>query len=592
MEKIPENKELSEKALESLSKVRPENDTNKRFVLSKEDFSNERLTAVKEEVEEIKEKYPEVLSLCMFGSMVKGTAHEGSDVDAYLYIDSAKAAERKGVTEEEILETHERLDEVYLTKEVAKLYILEFRNGLKEKADLEDKDVEHIRSRPISEKIINDEIKALTDYYTEKEKIDTFYERLAEWEKKKPEVGVSIDELLAYQKSRPEMPRSPSLVMPDLGPMFHLEVGGGIRKYRKMFLDKLVELGPVGEKIWAKTIESTEIMENNLSTDESKRYPRTLADAVRVYSPESSLDQNHSQEFKGLIKQTLFGDSFEKWKKLFPEELYDEVDKESLVDKYVESIGNDTELPSKELKEKLSEFSGKLNSYGEVLAESGIYPSFYRDAFHDWVRGEDVFKDKEAFSSFVWNHTLRKKEKVEDEPARMKERLEREPIADNEESNAGIYREGLEPQVAEAVFALRKKGYGTFQSGYDDLITGSQFIDFNQEDTETLKNTFTVADLQSLAREGLRVEIKEKPDRATFVLIPNDGRQSPDYWKTVWNSIAEKLPDKGKPAEPPVNLGSYGTFMERQLKLRNGEKTYLGYGLEYDGSKVVEKKEE
>lgn len=283
MKEFSEKETLSEKALESLSKVRPENGTNKRFVLSKEDFSKERIIAVKQEVEEMKKKYPEVLSLCMFGSMVKGTAHEGSDIDAYLYIDSAKAAERKGVTEEEILETHERLDGVYLTREVAKLYILEFRNGLKEKADLEDKDVEHIRSRPISEKIINDEIKSLIDYYKEKEKVNTFHERLAEWEKKKPEVGVSIDELLVYQKSRPEMPRSPSLIMPDLGSMFHLEVGGGIRKYRKMFLDRLVELGPVGEKIWTNTIESTEIMENNLSTNESKRYPRTLMDAIRVY---------------------------------------------------------------------------------------------------------------------------------------------------------------------------------------------------------------------------------------------------------------------------------------------------------------------
>jgi len=570
MEKFPKG-ELSSKELESLSKARPENETSKRFVLSKEDFSKERLTAIKTVVEEIKEKYPEILSLCMFGSMVKGTAHEGSDIDAYLYIDSEKASERRGVTEEQIHVTSDRVGEVYLKKEVAELYILEFRNRLKEMADLEDVDVEHIRSRPISEKIINDEIKSLTDYFNDKEKVETYCDRLDEWEKKKPETGVAIDVLVKHYESRPEMPSSQRFVMPNLGPMFHLEVGGDIRKYRKMFLEKLLELGPLGEKIWATTIESTEMMENNLSTDKSKRYPRTLEDAIRVYSPELRRDQEYLPELKGIIKQTIFGDSFRKWKNLFPDEIDDTVDKESFVDKYIEGMGNVTDLPKEEMEDKLTEFSRNLILYSEVIISSGIYPTFYPDAFHEWLQGVDVFKDRETFSSFVWNHTLRAKEKIEDAPARMKDRLAREPLADSDESNAGIYREALEPQVAEAVFALRKKGYGTFQSGYRDLITGSQFIDFNLEDASVLKNALNATELELLTNDGLKVVIKEKSDRATLTLIPNNSRQSPDFWKTTWNRLADKLPDKGVQAKPPTNLGSYRTFTDRQNKIKKGE---------------------
>ncbi len=66
--------------------------------------------------------------------------------------------------------------------------------------------------------------------------------------------------------------------------MFYLDVGGGIRKYRKLFIEKLSKLGIDGEKIWADTIMGTEMMENNLSLDETKRYPRTLAEAIKLYA--------------------------------------------------------------------------------------------------------------------------------------------------------------------------------------------------------------------------------------------------------------------------------------------------------------------
>ncbi len=269
--------EYTAEELESLAKDRPKNETEKRFVLSPEEFSKERLRAVKDEMAEMQAKYSEVLSLCMFGSMVKGTAHEGSDIDAYLYIDSELAAQREGIPEENILEHYSGDNQTHLTKDVAKKYALEFRGGLKEKAGLEDEAVEHIRSMPISEKVINDEIESLLDYYKRKEEFEADTEK---WFDSEPPRGSDIEALLAYQKAKPERPEHMS---PSLGSMFHLDAGGGIRKYRKLFVEKLSQMGTEGEKIWTDTIMGTEMLENNLSLDDTKRYPRLLKDAVKLY---------------------------------------------------------------------------------------------------------------------------------------------------------------------------------------------------------------------------------------------------------------------------------------------------------------------
>lgn len=271
----------------SLSKERPQNETDKRFVLSEEDFSEKHLTAVKEEVDEIKEKYPEVLSLCLFGSMVKGTAHEDSDIDGYLFIDSASAAAKENIPEEQIIKYHQTRNDVYFTDEVAGRYTHEFRDGLKQKTGLEDKDVEHIRSRPISERVINDSIQAALQYQKAKEQyykdLDQYDIDQKVWVKNTPKRGQSIEVILEHQKNKPKRPVSPDPVSTSLGSMFHLDVGGGIGKYRKMLFTKLVELGPAGEEIWKSVIGNTERMENNLRGDPSKRYPRTLVEAIEIY---------------------------------------------------------------------------------------------------------------------------------------------------------------------------------------------------------------------------------------------------------------------------------------------------------------------
>lgn len=269
--------EYTDEQLASLAKERPKNESGKRFVLSQNETLRSRLDIVKQEVEKLKEKYPEVLSLCLFGSMVKGTAHEGSDIDGELFIDTSVIAEREGVSERELIEEIPGRDRLYLTQEVAKKYILELREAIKASAGLEDEDVHHIRSMPISEQIIDREIERMVDYYRA---LDKYENDIEKWYGSQPLNRGDIDAELERLKSRPGRPQ---FISPELCEMFYLDVGGGIKKYRKMFVAKLLQLGVEGERLWQETIKGTEMMENNLSTDENKRYPRTLAEAVEVY---------------------------------------------------------------------------------------------------------------------------------------------------------------------------------------------------------------------------------------------------------------------------------------------------------------------
>ena len=188
--------EYTQEQLASLAKNRPANESEKRFVLSKEEFSRNRLEALKDGVREIKEEHPEVLSFCMFGSMVKGTAHEGSDIDGYLYIDSELAAKEKGTVENRILLTGANGTD--FSKEAGEQYARELKDLLMEKSGLGAEGVKDIRSMPISSSVIAHEIDSVFAYYRASGQYDHDWDA---WLDKKPERGADIDALLEYQRS-------------------------------------------------------------------------------------------------------------------------------------------------------------------------------------------------------------------------------------------------------------------------------------------------------------------------------------------------------------------------------------------------------
>lgn len=245
---------------------------NKRFRFGREDFAQERQQAVKDSVREIKLENPEILSFCMFGSMAKGRARLESDIDGFLFIDADKIANKSkqsattaGIERKED-EFGSRSKKAFskLRIDLESNYINTLRNKIKQKTDLTDNQLEDIKAIPISRQIIDQQLEELRKSFEEPERYETQAPSFLDENK----MVTMENEVIA-------------IVGDNLSKMFHLETGGGIREYRKYLLDKLSDLGEIGEKIWREIIDSTATMEHgSLSV---ARYPETLKEARKIY---------------------------------------------------------------------------------------------------------------------------------------------------------------------------------------------------------------------------------------------------------------------------------------------------------------------
>lgn len=165
-----------------------------------------------------------------------------------------------------------------------------------------------------------------------------------------------------------------------------------------------------------------------------------------------------------------------------------------------------------------------------------------------------------------------RKEAYKEMTESLKTRLEKEPLATQEELNAGVYKEYLEPQVRDAAFAMMKKGYVTFESGFYKTENNSQYIGF-AKNPEFEKFEFP-ADVLSDFAEG-EVEIKKaaEPDRDMIVLIPSK-QLTLKEWKDIWDKLIEILPEVKPEQEKTIQKD----FLEKQEKIKKGEDVYLGFG--------------
>jgi len=242
-----------------------------RFSLSEDPIIKDRLAGVKRAVERMKHDCPEVLSFCLFGSMVKGTADKDSDVDGYLFVDLEMIAKKQEVSEGSML-TFSSNGFVF-KEEINHKYLSLFHNIIKEETDLADSQLVHAKVIPVSEKIIKTDIEKLINDRKE------YVIRLTEWLKSKPDIGAGIDALEEHEDRIPRLDND----VPFLRKMFGLAVDNGIKKYRKMFIEELIKLGSIGEGIWSSLI-GVEEMADHFNEDEVKRhYPRTLEEAMKVY---------------------------------------------------------------------------------------------------------------------------------------------------------------------------------------------------------------------------------------------------------------------------------------------------------------------
>lgn len=118
----------------------------------------------------------------------------------------------------------------------------------------------------------------------------------------------------------------------------------------------------------------------------------------------------------------------------------------------------------------------------------------------------------------------------------LRERIERNPIPTDEEINAGVYLEQLEPQVRNAVLTLRRKGYITYISGFHGYE--KQIIAFHNEPLKDFK--FPSDLMRELAEKGVYVQVKPGE-----IMFSCDYLLTLEELKDVWEQIAATLPDLG-----------------------------------------------
>ncbi len=201
-----------------------------------------------------------------------------------------------------------------------------------------------------------------------------------------------------------------------------------------------------------------------------------------------------------------------------------------------------------------------------------------------------IFDHLDILQSFTEEAILKEEANTQTKEA-LKRRLETKPLASDEEIEAGTYWESLEPQVAEAMIKLNRKGYHTFESGFDSDRLGAreQYFSVFKETTPLSAPDSLV---QVMKGKGITLTVNDSmSDRDSLILSSNRKMTLVD-WKEVWNLVAEILPIRAKSlAEPAIKPTV--TFMEqfrnKQEKVRRGETVYIGYDFWLENGRVVER---
>jgi hypothetical protein len=220
------------------------------------------------------------------------------------------------------------------------------------------------------------------------------------------------------------------------------------------------------------------------------------------------------------------------------------------------------------------------SSKPKIADELSKDPNFAEEL--DLIEDPRFFENPEAVDRLIYQYELRK-ESVARSNADLGDRFMADPYASEEELRAGVYKEALEPQVREAVFTLRNKGYDTFESGFHDLAVGDQYIGFKKDSNEPLKIDAEALN-EKLREKGINVKFYEEDDRYTLSLN-SAVNLSLEEWGRIWAEVADGVPAReGEPLPPSMGAE---TFVEQQRKLRAGEDVYLGGDYFFRGGKVV-----
>lgn len=137
-------------------------------------------------------------------------------------------------------------------------------------------------------------------------------------------------------------------------------------------------------------------------------------------------------------------------------------------------------------------------------------------------------------------------------------RKKENPRADDDEYRLGEYREAIEPQVRDAVFALHKKGYETFESGYCGPMGQSVLFSRSVPALEQV----VLSDKVRTLLQDLDVDLKITKNGIVYKM---KRPMEEEEMRRVWSAIAEALPVIGEP-KTSKNLPVADDFRKNQDK--------------------------
>lgn len=213
----------------------------KRFDISEDEYSRGRLAAIRECFEDLRNTFPSV-GIALFGSLSKGKvltqeSHKISDVDVDIFIDANEIPDHltKGAIREIAQEMMAR--KLYEKEPLSKRHMTQDIHVIAFDAKKIVDDLAHINPK------------------TSEESADMWYDALD-----------------------------------DACKLFHLDVGGGLAKFRKALLSE-IKAFPEGlrEKVWSEIAHALIITERNkteVSAELARQYPATFEEALRYYHAE------------------------------------------------------------------------------------------------------------------------------------------------------------------------------------------------------------------------------------------------------------------------------------------------------------------
>lgn len=148
----------------------------------------------------------------------------------------------------------------------------------------------------------------------------------------------------------------------------------------------------------------------------------------------------------------------------------------------------------------------------------------------------------------------------------IKDRMQKNPLATQEEYDLGVYKEGLEAQVRDACFLLQKKGYKTFESGFREKEGDrDQYVGMYNKNInipESVINYFKEKQFEiSVIHHDDRTVVNIHPESSNAVTL--------EEWKNIWNDLVDKLPmAKKEDFNDRKKYLLHTSFRERQDNLR------------------------